>query len=134
MKKTLAILSLILLHAKIFSQSSTTVCNVTVQEKAWVFAPGRDSLTRHEFITGGKLSTTDNKYSITSFQVLFPARNSFGFIIFGNNLLKHDYSNAFYALKPGDRVLLQCIQVKDKWGKKQVLPNLSYYIVDSLTR
>jgi hypothetical protein len=117
-------------QSSLFGQTAA-VCNVTREEKAWVYAPGKDSLTRQEFLKGGKLMMPD-VYTVTSFQVLLPHRNEFGFIIKGNNLLTHDYSNFFHRLRKGERVYLQCIQVKDKFGNRAVLPNLNIYIKDTV--
>jgi hypothetical protein len=117
-------------RSHLFGQTAA-VCNVTKEEKAWVYAPGKDSLTRQEFLQGGKLMTPD-VYTVTSFQVLLPQRREFGFIIKGNNLLTHDYSNLFHRLRKGEWVYLQCIQVKDKFGNRAVLPNLNIYIKDTV--
>lgn len=131
MKNVIILLFLLgIAQSNLFGQTAA-VCNVTKQEKAWVFAPGRDSLTRREFLQGGKLMTPD-VYTVTSFQVLLPQSRSFGFIIKGNNLLTHDYSDNFRRLQKGEWVYLQCIQVKDKWGNRAVLPNLNIYIKDTV--
>lgn len=130
MKKCLHLLfPILLVQTSLFSQSSRNVCNVTINEKPYILSPEKDSLTKEEFVKAGKLLTPGDKYKVVSFQVTIARWNEFGFIIFGNNLNTHDYSDSFKNLEPGNRVRVECIQVKDKDGNKQVLQNRTFYIV-----
>jgi len=117
------------LQAKAFSQSSRSVCNVTVNEKPYIITPAQDSLTKDELIKAAILRTIDNKYTVLSFQVTIRRHNDFGFIVHGNNFADHYYAGAFNKMDPGDRVLVECIQVKDKNGQKQVLESRMFYII-----
>lgn len=117
------------LQANVFSQTSRSVCNVTINEKPYLITPGKDSLTKDELIKAGILRTIDNKYTVLSFQVTIRKFGDFGFIVHGNNFADHYYAGAFNNMNPGDRVLIECVQVKDKKGQKQVLESSIFYII-----
>jgi hypothetical protein len=128
-KPTIIFIAVLFLQANTFSQSSRSVCNVTINEKPYVITSGKDSLTKDELIKAGILRTIDNKYTVLSFQVTIRRFGDFGFIVHGNNFADHYYARAFNNMIPGDRVLMECIQVKDKNGQKQVLESRMFYII-----
>jgi hypothetical protein len=127
-KSAVLLIAFFIFQAKAFSQTSRSVCNVTINEKPYFLSPEKDSLTKEEIVKGGKLLTPGNNYTIVSFQVTIRKYNDFGFIVFGSNLMKHYYADSFTKLEPGNKVLIECVQVKDKNGQKQVLQNRTFYI------
>ncbi len=130
-KPAVILIFFFIFQANAFSQASRSVCNVTINEKPYIISPEKDSLTREEFVKAGRLLTLGDKYTIVSFQVTIGKYNNFGFIIFGSRLMDHYYSDSFNKLDPGDRVTIECVQVKDKNGQKQVLENRVFYIKTS---
>lgn len=123
-----------ILSANAFSQTSRSVCNITINEKPYILSPEKDSLTVEEIVKAAKLLTPGNNFIIVSFQVTIKKYDDFGFIVFGSELMKHYYSDAIKNMKPGNRLLIECVQVKDKNGQRQVLENRTFYIKEAPPR
>lgn len=68
-KSAVVLIAFFIFQAKAFSQTSRSVCNVTINEKPYILSPEKDSLTIADIVKGGKLLTPGNNYTIMSFQV-----------------------------------------------------------------